>query len=96
MKPEPEAVAVKVAHVPLVYHVPPEMMQPVGELEVVTWRVPRPVKGVPAGVVPVGAGAAVVVGGVGFEAVFGRYLMPVAGQLVLEPSVVMSLVSGDG
>jgi hypothetical protein len=27
-KPEPEVAAVKVAHVPLVYHVPAEMMQP--------------------------------------------------------------------
>lgn len=93
VKPDPEAAAVKVAQVPVVYHLPALMMQPVGLLEVETWRVPRPEKGIPGVVVPVGEGAVVV----GFVVVdgggglvppedLGRYLMPVEGQEDLEPS----------
>ena len=47
VKPEPEGVAVKVAHVPVVYQVPALMMQPSGLPLVVTCRVPLPEKGVP-------------------------------------------------
>ena len=87
MNPLPEAVAVNDAHVPPMYHVPPEMMQPDVEGAVVTWRVPLPEKGVPGAVVPVGAGVVVVV--VGEVAVpLGRYFTPVAGQSDLEPSVM--------
>lgn len=90
VKPAPEVVAVKVAHVPPMYHVPPLMMQPEGLEEVVTWRVPLPEKGVPGAVVgevPPGLVVVVVVGGMGVE-VLGRYLMPVAGQEDLAPSVM--------
>ena len=44
MKPSPEVEAVKVAHVPVVYHVPPEMMQPFVLPEVTTFRYPLPLK----------------------------------------------------
>ena len=94
VKPVPEAVAVKPAHVPVVYHVPPLMMQPSALPPVDTWSVPLPEKGVPGTVVGVGVGpgggvvVVVVVGAGGVtEPDFGRYLMPVAGQAPLEPSV---------
>lgn len=87
----PDAVAVKVAQVPPMYHVPALMMQPEAEAEVVTWRVPLPEKGVPGEVVVVGVGLVVVpvvvvlaVGAV--EPVLGRYFTPVAGQSDVEPS----------
>ena len=86
VNPEPEAVAVKPAHVPVVYQVPPLMMQPSAVPLVVTWRVPLPEKGVlPVGEVP----GAVVVGVVPPpEPDLGRYFTPVAGQSDLEPSVM--------
>ena len=87
MNPLPDAAAVKVAHVPVVYHVPALMMQPVGFDEVVTCRVPLPEKGVPGeevgGLLP----GLVVVGGEGGVPDLGRYFTPVAGQSDLEPSV---------
>ena len=88
----PEGVAVKVAHVPVVYQVPALIMQPVAVPEVVTWRVPLPEKGVPAGGVLVGGEEEVVVVLVVLVVVeggvpdLGRYLTPVAGQSDLEPS----------
>ena len=84
VKPDPEAAAVNVAHVPVVYHVPPLMIQPVVFPPVVTGRVPLPEKGVPG--VPVGPLPAVVVVVVPPLLPFGRYLIPVAGQLLLLPS----------
>ncbi len=93
MKPVPEAVAVKPAHVPVVYHVPPLMMQPFAWPLVETWSVPLPEKGVPGAVVGVVPGGVVVVvvvadggGGAGAEPALGRYLMPVVAQAPLEPS----------
>ena len=74
-----------VAHVPVVYHVPPLMMHPFCEPPLVTVRVPLPENEVPGVLVGVVVGA-VVVGGV--PLVLGRYLIPVAGQLDLEPSDV--------
>ena len=74
VKPDPEAAAVKVAQVPVVYHVPALMIQPTPLPPVVTWSVPFPKNGVPGGgVVP--------------PVVLGRYLMPVAGQSPVVPSV---------
>lgn len=87
VKPVPDAVAVKEAQVPPMYHVPPLMMQPLGEPPDVTWRVPLPEKGVPGAVVGlVPAAAVVVVVGEGEEPDLGRYLTPVAGQADFAPS----------
>lgn len=93
VKPGPEAVAVKPAHVPVVYHLPPLMMQPSAWPPVETWRVPLPEKDVPGvvvgvGLVPGGVVLVLVVGAGGLvtESALGRYLMPVAGQAPLEPS----------
>ena len=83
VKPDPDAAAVNVAHVPVVYHVPRLMIQPVFFPPVVTGRVPLPEKGVPG--VPVGPLPTVVVV-VPPPLPFGRYLTPVAGQLLLLPS----------
>lgn len=86
VKPVPEEEAVKVAHVPVVYHVPPLMIQPTALPSVVTCSVPLPEKGVPGlavgpgGAVPVGV-VVVVVG-----APLGRYLIPVEGQEFFSPS----------
>lgn len=63
------------------------MMHPFCEPPLVTVRVPLPEKEVPGVLVGVLVGVvvgAVVVGGV--PLVLGRYLIPVAGQLDLEPS----------
>lgn len=98
VKPEPEGVAVKVAQVPPMYHVPALMMQPSGELlpEGVTWRVPLPENGVPGAVVgPVPAEVVVVVGEVP-EPDLGRYLTPVAGQSDDAPSKMIRLVGFEG
>ena len=86
----PDAVAVNVAHVPVVYQVPPLIIQPFTLPPLVTGSVPLPEKGVPGVVVVVGVGGAVVavdmvVDGGGDEP-FGRYLIPVAGQSDFEPS----------
>lgn len=89
----PAGVAVKPAQVPVVYHVPPLMMQPFVRPPLVTGRVPRPEKGTPGVDVAVGEGGAPVAvervvgaGGVEVLGSLGRYLMPSAGQLDLEPS----------
>lgn len=90
---EPEGVAVKVAQVPPMYHVPAVMMQPSGALlpEGVTWRVPLPEKGVPGAVVGPVPEDVVVVGEVP-EPDLGRYLTPVAGQSDDAPSKMIRLV----
>ena len=86
VKPEePEAEAVKVAHVPPMYQVPGLMMQPFDLPPEVTWRVPLPANGVPGAVVGV---LPVVVVVVVPAPDLGRYLTPVAGQSELEPSGV--------
>lgn len=84
-------VAVNVAHVPVVYHVPALMMQPVALPPVVTCSVPLPLKGVPGVVVPVGVVPVVVAVVVGVVVVLGRYLMPVAGQEDLLPSGLVGM-----
>jgi hypothetical protein len=86
VNPDPLPVAVKVAHAPLVYQVPPLIIQPFCWPPLVTNRVPLPEKGLPGA--PVGAGPdfVVVLGGDGRLPVFGRYLIPVAGQSDLAPS----------
>jgi len=86
VKPLPEAAAVNVAHVPPMYQVPAEMMQPLLEPEDVTWRVPLPEKGVPGAVVGGVPPVVVVVGEEGGVPDLGRYFTPVAGQLDFEPS----------
>ena len=85
MKPVPDAVAVNVAQVPPIYHVPPLMMQPLFAPPSVTSRYPLPENGVPGAVVPVGAAVVVVVVVAG-EPVFGKYLIPVDGQSELVPT----------
>lgn len=80
----PEGVAVNVAQVPVVYHVPLLMMHPFCELPLVTIRVPLPENEVPG--VFVGGVIEVVVVGDGVRLLLGRYLIPVAGQLDLDPS----------
>jgi hypothetical protein len=88
VKPPPLAVTVKVAQVPEVYQVPPEMMQPFWAPPLTTLRKPEPAK-LPEPVPPVEVGwAAVVVAvldGGGVLPDLGRYLMPVLGQVELEP-----------
>ena len=59
----PEAAAVNVAHVPVVYHVPPLMIQPLVFPSDVTIKYPFPLNGAPGSDVPVGLGAVVDVGG---------------------------------
>lgn len=93
VKPLPEAVAVKVAHVPPMYHVPALMMQPFACPPEVTWRVPLPEKGVPGADVGLVPGAVVVEEVIVVEVVdevlepdLGRYLTPVAGQSDVAPS----------
>lgn len=86
VKPDPDAVAVNVAHVPVVYQVPPLMIQPFAVPPEVTCNVPLPENGIPGLVVGEVADVvvvAVVVGGVLDP--FGRYFT-VAGQEDLEPS----------
>lgn len=95
-----DAVAVKVAQVPPMYHVPGLMMQPFGLPEEVTWRVPLPEKGA------LGAVVGMVVGAVEVEVVvlvdevpeldLGRYLTPVDAQLDLAPSICLGLVESSG
>ena len=80
VKPVPDAVAVNVAQVPPIYHVPPLMIQPLFAPPSVTSRYPLPENGVPGPVVPVGAAVVVVVVGAG-EPVFGKYLIPVDGAV---------------
>lgn len=82
----PEAVAVNVAHVPVVYQVPAEMMHPTELPSVLTFRNPFPTN-TPVCVGPGGL-ELVVVGGGGALPPLGRYLTPVAGQVDLVPSVV--------
>ena len=75
----------KVAHVPVVYHVPPLMIHPFWTPPLVTGNVPLPEKSVPVGNVPT-------VEVVGEAPALGRYLIPVAGQLDLDPSAAVSRV----
>lgn len=87
VNPDPEAAAVNVAQVPVVYHVPPLMMHPSAFPPVVTCNVPLPEKGAPGVLVPVGpAPVVVVVVVVPPPLPLGRYLTPVAGQSDFEPS----------
>ena len=86
MKPVPDAVAVNVAQVPPIYHVPPLMMQPLFAPPSVTCRYPLPENGVPGAVVPVGAVVAVVVVVGAGEPLLGKYLIPVDGQSELVPT----------
>lgn len=89
MKPAPDAVAVNVAQVPPIYHVPPLMMQPLFAPPSVTSRYPLPENGVPGVVVPVGAVVVVVVVAVvvgAGEPLLGKYLIPVDGQSELVPT----------
>lgn len=90
----PDAVAVKEAHVPPMYHVPALMMQPFAFPPEVTCRVPLPEKGVPGAVVGLVPGAVVVEVVIVVEVVvevpvpdLGRYLTPVVGQSDVAPSV---------
>ena len=92
----------KVAHVPVVYHVPPEMMQPFVLPEVTTFRYPLPLKEPPVGVevgpvlvevetvlVEVGlvlVEVAVEVGELPPPPDFGKYLIPVLGQEEVLPT----------
>lgn len=99
----PEAVALKPAHVPVVYHVPPLMIHPFDPPPVLTCSVPLPENGPPGtvgesvGVGPlpavVGELVAVLVGGEGPDPDLGRYLTPVAGQSDLEPSGLVGINS---
>ena len=90
VNPEPDVAAVKVAQVPVVYHVPALMMHPSAFPLVVTWRVPLPENGAPGLVVgPPVVVVVVVVGGVVFP--LGRYLTPVAGQELLLPSGLVGM-----
>lgn len=84
VKPEPEGEAVNDAQVPVVYHVPPLIMQPSTLPPVVTGMVPLPENGVPSGLV--GSVPADVVVVVPVPEPLGRYLTPEAGQLLLLPS----------
>lgn len=83
-----------VAHVPDVYHVPAPIMHPVFVPPLTTFRkpfpdsVPDPPVGVEVGVVVVPVGAVVVVDP---PAGFGRYLIPVAGQVDPDPTGVAGL-----
>ena len=93
MKPLPDTVAVKVAQVPPMYHVPALMMQPFACPPDVTWRVPLPEKGVPGAVVGLVPGEVVVEVVIVVEVVgevpepdLGRYWTPVAGQSDEAPS----------
>lgn len=79
-------VAVKVAQVPVVYQVPPLMIQPFCLPPLVTNRIPLPEKGAPGALVGAVLALVVVPGGEGPVPVFGRYLIPVAGQLELAPA----------
>lgn len=83
-KDTPEGVAVNVAQVPVVYHVPPLIIHPFCEPPLVTIKVPLPENEVPG--VFVGGALEEVVVGDGVPLIFGRYLIPVAGQLDLDPS----------
>src|SRR5690242_6791601 len=87
VKPSSSSLAVNVAQVPVVYHVPLVMMQPFFAPSSSTIMNPFPVKGAPGGDVLVGAGlpAVVLVAG-GWLADLGRYLIPVFGQLDFVPS----------
>lgn len=83
----PEAAAVNVAHVPVVYQVPAEIMHPAELPPVLTFKKPLPTN-TPVSVGPGGLGL-VVVGGGGALPLLGRYLTPVAGQVDLVPSIVV-------
>lgn len=106
VKPDPDAAAVKVAHVPLVYHVPALTIQPSALPPVLTCSVPLPEKGAPGVLVPVGfvpvvvfivdpPPVVVVVDVVLPPPALGRYFTPVAGQLELEPAGLVGMKDPD-
>lgn len=80
--------ALKVAQVPVVYQVPPLMIQPFCLPPLVTDKVPLPEKDAPGALVGVAPALVVVVFGAGDGRlpVLGKYLIPVAGQLELAPA----------
>ena len=86
VKPEPEAAAVKVAHVPVVYQVPPLIIHPSAFPPVVTCSVPFPENGAPGVLVPVGPALVVVEVVVPPPLPLGSHFTPVAGQLDFAPS----------
>lgn len=77
----PEAVAVYVAQVPLVYHVPALIKQPLPPPLVIAFKYPVPENGAPVGEDP-----GTVVVGVPPPPDLGRYLMPVEGQSLFSPT----------
>ena len=78
VKPSAASLAVKVAHVPVVYHVPLLMIHPFLLPLTSTLIYPFPLNGVPGAAVLVGAGPpTVVLVALGWLADLGRYLMPV-------------------
>lgn len=90
VKPEPEEVAVIVAQVPVVYHVPPEMMHPCWLPEVTTLRKPEPLK--PPVEVGLGPDEVVVLVDVGVAPpVFGKYLMPLLGHVPVLPTTSVAM-----
>lgn len=111
VKPDPDAAAVNVAHVPVVYHVPALIIQPSDFPPVLTCSVPLPEKGAPGVLVPVGfvpvlvvvdpppvvvvPVAGAVVGVVLPPPALGRYFTPVAGQLELEPAGLVGMKDPD-
>lgn len=60
VNPDPDAAAVNVAHVPVVYHVPELIIHPSALPPVLTCSVPLPEKGAPGTLVPVGPAPVVV------------------------------------
>lgn len=100
VNPLPELAAVKVAHVPVVYHFPLLIMQPFVEPPVTAFRVPLPEKvpvavgEEPPDVVDVGVEVVVVVDEEPPPLpppLLGRYLTPVLGQ---PPSSLLSGLAG--
>ena len=84
LKPSPEAVAVKVAHVPEVYQVPAEMIHPFWLPPLTTFRTPEPLKAPPGEDVGLEPGAVEVEVGEPPPPpplLLGRYLIPELGQL---------------
>jgi hypothetical protein len=79
VNPPPVLVAVIVAQVPLVYHVPSEMRQPFCEPLAMTFRNPDPLNAPPGAEVGLLPGAELTLVGV-LPLPLGRYLMPALGQ----------------
>jgi len=81
VNPSATLLAVYVAQVPVVYHVPALIKHPLFAPPVYACKNPFPTYGVPVGVDP---GAVLVVGEAGKY--FGTYRIPVSGQSLLLPS----------